>query len=91
MLQFLNSQIMFPTKSRKELAILVAGIAYRGRKVSERIIRHEKEWVRFRSIPSGLQGKTGKVLSMLEDEGTLLAARKYIGAVGKSIIYIYIC
>lgn len=75
---------MFPSKTRKELASQVAAGAKKGRKVAERILRHEKEWIRRQSIPAGFQGKTSKVMSMLEDEGTLLAARKYIGAAGKS-------
>jgi hypothetical protein len=43
-------------------------------------MQREREWVRRRYITEGLQGKTGKVRSMLEDEGTLLMVREFIAS-----------
>lgn len=84
-LQFLNSQIVFPERSRKELAIQISGSARRGWKVTKWIICYKKQWIHKWCIPAGFQGKISKVMSMLkDDDGTLLAARKYIGATGKS-------
>lgn len=67
-LQFLNFQVVFPGRSRKELAIEISVSARREQKVAERIIRHEKEWICKWCIPARFQGETSKVMSMFEDK-----------------------
>jgi hypothetical protein len=70
-------------KPRMELAEQVAFEFKGGRKLATRIIQREREWVRRRYITYGLKGKSGKVCSMLDDEGTLLAVRVYIAIAKK--------
>ncbi|PWW74131.1 hypothetical protein C7212DRAFT_284283 [Tuber magnatum] len=51
-------------------------------------MQQERDWVQRRYIVKGYRGKGSRVWSMLEDEGTLLAVRKYISSVsilGKAI------
>ncbi|RPB06436.1 hypothetical protein P167DRAFT_580548 [Morchella conica CCBAS932] len=71
--------------TREKLAIQIANSFNGGVKLASYILQRERSWVRRRYIQSGLQGKTASVQSMLEDEGTLLAAREYIAHAGQQI------
>lgn len=76
--QFMNMEKRNPGRKREQSAIHIANGFRGGKKLANRIMQREREWVRRRYITSGLQGRTGKVRSMLEDEGTLVAVREYI-------------
>lgn len=85
-LQFMNIQRMNRTNTpRMDLALVVANMYRKGREVADRIVRHEKEWIKRRVIPAGGQGKNAKVPSMLEDEGTLNCIKAYIEEMGESV------
>lgn len=85
-LQFMNIQRMNKTGTpRMDLALIVANMYRKGREVADRVVRHEKEWIKRRVIPAGGQGKNAKIPSMLEDEGTIECIRAHIEAMGESI------
>lgn len=69
---------------RMDLALVVANMYRKGREVADRIVRHEKEWIKRRVIPAGGQGKNAKVPSMLEDEGTRACIEAHIETMGES-------
>jgi hypothetical protein len=84
---FLNWQIRRPDLNRKTAALYTAIGFGKGKYVAERILRQEREWVQQRSITHGRRGKHVKVACMLEDEGTLMAAREYLEDAGERMYY----
>lgn len=78
-LQFINAQLKNSRNApRMEIAELVASTYRKGRDVAERIVKTEKEWVKNRVVPSGKQGRTAKVPSMIEDQATRRVVEQYI-------------
>ncbi|KAG0644571.1 hypothetical protein HOY80DRAFT_1028413 [Tuber brumale] len=78
-LQFINAQLKNSRNApRMEIAELVASTYRKGRDVAERIVKTEKEWVKNRVVPSGKQGRTAKVPSMIEDQATRRVVEEYI-------------
>jgi len=78
-LQFINAQLKNSRNApRMEIAELVASTYRKGRDVAERIVKTEKEWVKNRVVPSGKQGRTAKVPSMIEDQATRKVVEQYI-------------
>ncbi|RPB01805.1 hypothetical protein L873DRAFT_1788137 [Choiromyces venosus 120613-1] len=78
-LQFINAQLKNSRNApRMEIAELVASTYRKGRDVAERIVKTEKEWVKNRIVPSGKQGRTAKVPSMIEDQATRRVVEQYI-------------
>ncbi|PUU74314.1 hypothetical protein B9Z19DRAFT_1093142 [Tuber borchii] len=78
-LQFINAQLKNSRNApRMEIAELVASTYRKGRDVAERIVKTEKEWVKNRVVPSGKQGRTAKVPSMIEDQATRGVVEQYI-------------
>lgn len=73
------------SKSRMELAYLVAAGAESGRRVALRIIHDERKWIQKRQIDSREQRKQAMLLSQLTDEGTLLAIREFIANAGDTV------
>jgi hypothetical protein len=84
----MNWQLKCPELSRKTAALNTAIGFGKGRFVAERILRQERDWIQRRIITHGQRGKHIKVVCMLEDEGTLIAARQYIEDVGESMYII---
>lgn len=84
-LQFMYWQLKCPDMTRKEAALNVATGFGKGRSVAERIMRQEKTWIQEGSIQDERQGKHAKVIRLLEDEGTELAAREYCEEAGDNI------
>lgn len=81
-LHFMNIQRMNRVNTpRMDLALTVANTYRKGREVADRIVRHEKEWIKKRVIPAGAQGKNAKVPSKLEDEGTVRFIRDHISRI----------
>jgi hypothetical protein len=82
-LQFMNVQLKNSRESpRMVLAEIVANMHCKGRDVAERIIKTEKEWIKNRVVPSGQQGRSAKVPSMMEDAGTRAMVEEYVEAGG---------
>jgi hypothetical protein len=86
-LQFMNWQIrgiknthLLALPSRRECAMNVAIGFGKGAKVRDRILDNEKQWIKGRKIGSSKQGKMAKMVSMLEDEGTMMAIQKCIAS-----------
>lgn len=78
-LHFMNAQLKNPRENpRMEIAEQVANMYRKGRDVAERIVRNEKEWVKFRVVPSGGQGRSAKVPSMLEDVAIRKVVEEYV-------------
>jgi len=72
------------TNPRKELVEQIAKGGGWGRRVQERILKHEVLWVTKRKIPCPAHGRHRKIVSLLEDADTLLAVREYILKAGDS-------
>ena len=79
-LQFMNMQLKRPLYSREQAARQVANAFRHGGKLGSFIMSRERSWVRDRYIPDGLQGRKGKIYSMLNDEGTLIVVRRYLAS-----------
>lgn len=82
----MNVEMEKPEFSRMDAAVDV-GVCFRKMR---RIMRHERLWIQTQKIPESYQGKTGRVTSMLDDEGTLCAAREYINKTTASEYHIKI-
>lgn len=70
--------------TRRSCAMNVAIGYQKGKEVQERIMKHERGWIQNRKIPLSRQGKHAKIVSMLEDEGTIMAVHECIASAGQS-------
>ena len=76
--------VQVPLIPKKELVEQIAKGGGWGRRVQERILKHEVLWVTKRKIPRPAHGRHRKIVSLLEDADTLLAVREYILKAGDS-------
>jgi hypothetical protein len=70
--------------TRLEIALSIAAGFSRHKKVADRIIQHERQWIMKGTIPLSAQGKHAKTLCMVEDPGTREAMMEYIHGAGKN-------
>jgi len=89
-LQFMRFQRMglykpIWNKPRKEIALLVAASAEKGRRVAERIQRDERKWIQSRGIILQKKREQASILSKMNEEETQLAIREYIAGAGDSV------
>ena len=73
-----------PEKSRKDVALQVANSFNRGEHTARKILIWEQQWVIKREIEPTRCTASVNAVSMLEDNGVLLAAREYISGAGES-------
>jgi hypothetical protein len=73
-----------PYLSRKELALQVAHSFNRGGHTARKILIWEKQWVMNREIEPHKHSSSSGLVSLLDDEGVLLATREYISGAGDS-------
>jgi hypothetical protein len=78
-------QKSFWKRTRKESASIVAATGGHGERVRNRIIQHEKDWIKNRHIPLSYQGKSPMLHRLIDDEGTKLALREYLASAGERI------
>jgi hypothetical protein len=71
-------------KTRKLMAQEVAKGGGWGQKTGRRILKHEVIWITKGYIPMPYEHRSKNIASWLDDEGTILAIRKYITEVGES-------
>lgn len=83
--EFLNTQRKNPGIRREDLALQIANAFRKGRSLATSIQQRERSWIRKRFIEPGYQGKTGKIRTMLEDEGTLIAIREWIALTNQKV------
>jgi len=73
-----------PNLTRKEIALRVANSFNRGEHTARKILIWEKQWVMNREIEPTKHSSSAHSVSILDDEGALLAAREYISGAGDS-------
>ena len=80
---FFWTQQKTPDLSRKQAALQVANAYNRGSHTAREVLKWERQWIAERHINPSNQGHSANhCLSMLDDEGTMLAAREYISSAG---------
>ncbi|KAI5839736.1 hypothetical protein DFP73DRAFT_598397 [Morchella snyderi] len=91
-LQFMNWQMrclktrqLLGSSFRKECAMNVDIGFGKGARVRDRLLENEKRWVKERDIERSKQGRTSSMVSMLEDEGIMIAVREFIASSGGGI------
>jgi hypothetical protein len=73
-----------PHLTRKEIALQVANSFNQGEHTARKILTWEKQWVTKREIEPTKHSLSAHSVSILDDEGALLAAREYISGAGDS-------
>lgn len=66
----------------------VAVCFQKAQRVQERILKHERLWIRSRQIPTGKQGRNAKMMCMQEDEGTMAVVQECIASAEASKYYL---
>lgn len=69
-------------QTRKELALAVAATFGKGKATAENIIKWEKSWVGFETIPA--RKKVEEYASWLTDEDVVMAVREFVRKQGDS-------
>jgi len=59
--------------------------AGRGNRVRDRIIQHEKSWIKNRIVHSTRPGKSPMLHPLIDDERTKLALREYLAGAGEKL------
>lgn len=74
----MNTQQWNSAIKGEQLAQEIANAFDRGRKHANSMMQQERDWVQQRYRTVGLSGRTGRLHSMREDEGTLFTVQEYI-------------
>jgi hypothetical protein len=77
--------------TRMEMAMQVARCFSRGKFYAEKLISWERKWLASQDIPLGKQSCFVKTESWFNDEGVMLAARKYIARAGECKLLLRHC
>ncbi|KAA8905068.1 hypothetical protein FN846DRAFT_919514 [Sphaerosporella brunnea] len=84
-LSFLKIQQGKQLESREGLSYMVARCFGRGLYFAHKVVEWERQWIKTGKIEEGRQGCFQKIASWFDDEGVLLAVRKWLAGAGEDI------